>query len=76
MTVTSEQVDEWTSHLWHVSQHDRMVIGLGGRLQRIVDEMREAAGLEPFGWNTTIPDELFGECTVHVADCQGQHTHA
>jgi len=69
------QVDEWTRHLWHVSQHNLMVIGLGGRIQQIVHEMREAAGLPGFGWNTAFPDAEFGQCTVHVEGCAGQETH-
>jgi hypothetical protein len=70
-----EDIDRWTRHIWHVSQHNRMVIGLAGRLQGIANEMRSAAGLEPFGWNTSFPDAGFGECSVHVEGCQGQETH-
>jgi hypothetical protein len=73
--VATEQVDLWTRRLWHVSQHDRMVIGLGGRIQQVVHEMRAASGLEEFGWNTAFPDGEFGECTVHVSGCAGQETH-
>jgi hypothetical protein len=69
------QVDDWSSHLWHTSQHNRMVIGLAGRLQALANEMRVAAGLEEFGWNTSFPDERFGECSVHVEGCAGQETH-
>lgn len=75
-SVSAETVDQWTRHLWHTSQHNRMVIALGGRIQCVVDEMREAAGLEAFGWNTAFPDAEFGECTVHTDGCQGQETHA
>jgi len=53
-----------------------MVIGLAGRIQRVVDEMRETAGLPAFGWNTAFPDAEFGECTVHVEGCRGQEHHA
>jgi hypothetical protein len=73
--VTAAQVDQWTRHLWHVSQHNKMVIVLGGRLQQIVHEMRDAAGLPEFGWNTAFPDADFGQCTVHVEGCAGQETH-
>jgi hypothetical protein len=73
--VTTADIDRWTRHLLHVSQHNRMVIGLGGRLQRIVQEMREAAGLPAFGWNDAIPDAEFGECSVHIEGCRGQETH-
>jgi hypothetical protein len=73
--VEAEQVDRWTRHILHVSQHSRMVIGLGGRLQKIAGEMRAAVGLKPFGWNTSFPDADFGECSVHVEGCRGQETH-
>lgn len=69
------RIDEWSARLWHTSQHNRMVIGLGGRLQDLANEMREAVGLESFGWNDAFPDARFGECTVHVSDCAGQETH-
>lgn len=69
------RIDEWSAHLWHTSQHNRMVIGLAGRLQGLANEMRAAGGLEEFGWNTSFPDERFGECTVHVEGCRGQETH-
>ena len=75
MEPTQQMVDEWSTHVWHVSQHDRMVIGLGGRLQKIANDMREAVGLEPFGWNTAFPDAHFQQCSVHVDDCLGQETH-
>lgn len=68
-------VDEWSTHLWHTSQHGSMVIALAGRLQALANEMRTAAGLEPFGWNDAFPDDRFGECSVHAMDCEGQHTH-
>ena len=74
--VTAEEIDRWTRHLWHTSQHGQMVIGLAGRLQRLADEMREAAGLPEFGWNTAFSDAGFGECSVHVERCAGQETHA
>ena len=73
--VTAEQVDQWTRHLWHASQHNRMVIGLAGRLQQIAAEMREAAGLAEFGLDTAFPDAQFGQCSVHVEGCTGQETH-
>lgn len=73
--MTAEDIDRWTRHLWHTSQHNRMVIGLAGRIQRQVNEMRKAAGLPKFGWNTAFPDTEFGECSVHVEGCQGQETH-
>jgi hypothetical protein len=68
-------IDGWSSHLLHTSQHNRMPIALGGRLQRLANEMRSAADLEPFGWNDAFPDARFGECTVHMTDCTGQETH-
>lgn len=74
-TVSVEDIDRWTRHLWHTSQHDDMVIGLAGRVQRVADEMRTAAGLPVFEWNTALPDAEFGECTVHVDGCAGQETH-
>lgn len=46
--LNTEQIDEWTRRLWATSQADRMVISLAGEIQKVVDEMREAAGLEPF----------------------------
>jgi hypothetical protein len=73
--VSAADIGRWTRHLLHVSQHDRMVIGLGGRIQRIAQEMREAAGLPAFGWNDAIPDAEFGECSVHIEGCRGQETH-
>jgi hypothetical protein len=73
--VPAADIDQWTRHLLHVSQHNRMVIGLGGRIQQIAQEMREAAGLPAFGWNTAFDDAEFGECSVHVEGCQGQETH-
>ena len=73
--VTREDVDHWTRHLLHVSQHNRMVIGLGGRVQRIAEDMRAAVGLPAFGWNDCVPDAEFGECSVHVEGCQGQEIH-
>lgn len=73
--ATASLVDEWSSHVWHTSQHDRIPIGLSGRLQRLANEMRDVAGLEPLGWNTAFPDARFGECTVHLDDCAGQETH-
>lgn len=69
------QVDQWSRHLWHISQHNRMMIALGGRIQRVVQEMREAAGLPEFGWNTAFPDAEFGQCSVHPEGCKGQETH-
>ena len=74
-TLTAEQADRWTRHLLHVSQHNNMPIALGGRLQRVASEMRQAAGLPEFGWNDAIPDAEFGECSVHVSGCHGQETH-
>lgn len=74
-TASIQDIDRWTRHLWHVSQHNRMVIGLGGRIQRIVHEVRAAVGLPEFGWNTAFPDAEFSECTVHVEGCPGQETH-
>jgi hypothetical protein len=70
-----EDIDRWTRHLWHMSQHNRMVIGLGGRIQSLVNEMRETVGLPEFGWNDAFPDADFGECTVHVGGCPGQESH-
>ena len=73
--IEVEDIDRWTRHLLHVSQHNRMVIGLGGRIQRLAGEMRAAAGLPAFGWNDAVPDAEFGECSVHVEGCRGQETH-
>ena len=73
--VTAADVDRWTRHLWHTSQHGRMIIFLAGRIQEVVNEMREAAGLEEFGWDTGFPDAEFGECSVHGSSCRGQETH-
>lgn len=70
-----EDIDRWTRHLLHVSQHNRMPIGLAGRIQGIAEEMRAAAGLDEFGWNTAFPDAEFGECSVHVVNCPGQEHH-
>lgn len=69
------RVDEWSAHLLHTSQHDRIPIGLARRLQKLANEMREEAGLRPFGWNDAFPDARFGECTVHLDDCAGQEVH-
>ncbi len=74
--VATGVVDRRTRRFWHVSQHGKMMIGLAGRLQRIVDEMREAVGLPGFEWNTAFPDAEFGECSVHVEGCRGQETHS
>lgn len=68
-------MDGWTRHLWHISQHNHMIIGLAGRIQDIVEQMRAAAGLPEFGWDTAFADSEFGECSVHVSGCPGQHTH-
>jgi hypothetical protein len=73
--TTPDDIDRWTRHLWHTSQHNRMTIGLAGRIQQQVDAMRETAGLPAFGWDTAFPDAEFGECSVHVEGCQGQETH-
>jgi len=61
-TASAADIDRWTRHLWHTSQHNRMVIGLAGRLQTLANEMRATAGLPEFGWNTSFPDAEFGEC--------------
>lgn len=73
--LPEEKIDRWSRRVWHVSQHNRMVIGLAGRLQKLANEMREAIGLEPFGWNDAVLDAEFGECSVHVEGCLGQETH-
>lgn len=75
-TATASRIDEWSAHLWHVSQHNRMVIALAGRLQDLANEMRRSVGLPEFGWNTAFPDARFRECSVHVEDCAGQETHS
>lgn len=75
MTVDSPAVDAWSKHIWHVSQHNQMVIGLSARLQGIANEMRMAAGLPEFGWNDSVSDEVFQQCSVHVTGCAGQQTH-
>lgn len=72
----SVDVDRWSRHLLHTSQHNGMPIFLGGRLQEQANEMRRASGLEPFGWGDTFPDAEFGECSVHSNGCAGQETHA
>lgn len=72
----SIDVDRWSRHLWHTSQHNGMPIFLGGRLQEQANEMRRAAGLVPFGWGNAFPDAEFGECSVHSDGCAGQETHA
>jgi hypothetical protein len=69
------EVGRWSRHLWHTSQHNKMVIALSGRLQKQANEMRRAVGLPEFGWNDAFPDADFSECSVHVADCEGQETH-
>jgi len=74
-TASAADIDRWTRHLWHTSQHNRMVIGLAGRLQTLANEMRATAGLPEFGWNTSFPDAEFGECSAHMEDCAGQETH-
>ncbi len=73
--VSTEQVEKWSRHLLHVSQHNNMQIALGGRIQQVAAEMREAAGLPEFGWNDSVPDAEFGECSVHASGCRGQETH-
>lgn len=71
-----EAVNGWSRHLLHTSQHNNMQIALGGRIQRVADEMREAVGLPEFGWNDAVPDAEFGECSVHASgSCRGQETH-
>lgn len=73
--IEKDDVDRWSRHLWHTSQHNRMVIALAGRLQDQANEMRKAVGLEPLGWNDAFPDAEFGECSVHAGNCKGQETH-
>jgi hypothetical protein len=73
--VSNLDVERWSRHLWHTSQHNRAPIWLAGRLQAQANEMRVAAGLEPFGWNDSVPDAEFGECSVHSEGCSGQETH-
>lgn len=73
--IDVEDVERWSRHLLHTSQHDRMVIGLAGRLQDLANEMRESVGLKPFGWGDMVLDAEFKECSVHVSDCLGQETH-
>lgn len=73
--ITGDQVDRWTRHLLHVSQHNAMVIGLAGRIQRVVADMRRASGLPGFAWDDSVPDAEFGECSVHLSGCAGQETH-
>lgn len=68
-------VDRWSRHLLHTSQHNKMQIGLSRRLQALANEMREAVGLDPLGWGDAVPDAEFGECSVHVSGCGGQETH-
>lgn len=69
-------VDRFTRRLLHTSQHNRCVIWLAGRVQDDINGLREAVGLEPFGWNDAVPDEEVGRCAVHTEDdCAGQHTH-
>lgn len=73
--MMDSDIDKWSQHLWHVSQHNHIVIGLSARLQRIAQEMRASVGLQLFGWNDIVDDSVFNECSVHVSDCAGQHTH-
>jgi hypothetical protein len=69
-------VNRWSRHLLHTSQHGSMQIALGGRIQGVAEEMREAVGLPEFGWNDAVPDAEFGECSVHASgSCRGQGTH-
>ena len=75
VSVEEILLDQWTRHLWHISQHGKMAIGLAGRIEQVVREMRAVAGLPEFGWNAAFPDAEFGECSVHVEGCQGQETH-
>lgn len=70
------EVERVTRRLWHTSQHNCMIIALGGRIQDDVNELRAAFGLPDFGWNDWVPDEEVNRCAVHVDDaCVGQHTH-
>lgn len=75
MFAKQREVDEWSKHLWHMSQHSRTPIFLAGRLQKQAQEMRKAVGLKPFGWNYFVPDAMFKECSVHSENCEGQETH-
>jgi len=68
-------INGWSRHLLHASQHNNMQIALGGRIQRVADEMREAVGLPAFGWNDAVPDAEFGECSVRASGCRGQEAH-
>ena len=68
-------VDRWSKHMWHTSQHNSMPIFLGGRLQSQANEMRKRVGLPELGWNDAFPDDDFEECSVHSDGCKGQETH-
>jgi hypothetical protein len=71
-----DSVNTWSRHLLHTSQHGNMQIALGGRIQGVAEEMRQAVGLPEFGWNDAVPDAEFGECSVHASGgCRGQETH-
>ncbi len=72
---TPATIERWSRHLLHTSQHNSMIMGLGGRLQRQANEMRKAIFLERFGWGDAIVDAEFEECSVHVDNCKGQETH-
>lgn len=67
-------VDRWSRHLWHTSQHNNMPIFLGVRLQEQANAMRISAGLKPLGWVDSVPDVEFGECSVHSDGCAGQES--
>jgi hypothetical protein len=69
-------VNGWSRRLLHASQHNNMQIALGGRIQAVAEEMREAVGMAEFGWNDAVPDAEFGECTVHASgSCRGREAH-
>jgi len=77
-SVTPAQIDRWTRHLWHTSQHDRMPIGLTGRLQDLVREVHGARrGLRGAGdartgegavsrWRHSLCDPCFAEVRPDV----------
>lgn len=74
--ANSEDIERATRRLLHTSQHNRCPIFIAGRIQDDVNELRQAAGLPVFDWNSSVPDDEVGRCSVHSrSDCLGQETH-
>src|SRR5581483_11398042 len=55
--LSADQVEKWSRHLLHISQHKSMIIALAGRIQGVADEMRAAAGL---------PGSMVGDVVTYV----------